>query len=537
MTTESSRPRKIGPFVLDRELGVGGMGIVYLATYEKNGMKCAVKVLAPDLTSNDSVNQRFVRETEILKKLRHPHIIRYYGAGSNRTQRFYAMELLDGGSLDQVLKQEGRLSWEQTISYSLQIAKALEHAHAAGIIHRDLKPANLLLTKDGTLKLSDFGIARDTQATALTQAGKTVGTMAYMAPEQISGKEQITRRTDLYSLGCVMFEMLTGRVPFQSETQAELLFKHLEEPAPLVRDFNQSVPLWLSQLVDELLAKDPNQRPFDALAVQVRLEEIQKKVKEQETKLLGATEGGASALTQLYDEKAAKKKKKKKKKKDDPPPPFYERAWFLSLVLVIIVGSVTMLIMNSRSEETLYARAEKHMAEADPSSWLEAESHIKKLLDLYPDGERAEQAQLWLDQIEMYRAERRIETMLRLGRDPQTEGERLYVEAQQYERFGDRLAALEKYQAMPTLIESTPENRPLLNLAQSQAERIRASIGEETDRTAFIQQQLQLADELYEEGKTLLAREKWQAIVQVYGSNTEFTVYTTQARERLSETR
>lgn len=513
------------------------MGIVYAATYEKNGMKCAVKVLAPDMTANDAVNQRFIRETEILKKLQHPNIIRYYGAGSNRTQRFYAMEMIEGGSLDQVIRQAGRLSWEQALDYGIQIAKALEHAHAAGIIHRDLKPGNLLIAKDGTLKLSDFGIARDTQATALTQAGKTVGTMAYMAPEQISGKTPVNQRTDLYALGCVMFEMLTGRTPFESETSAELLFKHLDEPAPSVREFNQSVPLPLSQLVEELLAKEPEDRPYDALAVQVKLEEIRQKVKEQEEKLKTSTADGASALTAGYDAKTASLKKKKKKKQEAARAvPLYERTWFLAVLLAGLLGGITYMVVKSRSEGALFAKAQPHMLGSNPADWVHAEDELKTLLARYPGGEHAQQARLWLDQIEMYRTERRIETNLKLGKDPASEAERLYLMAQQYEKFGDRITALEKYEAIPKVLNNDDANRPYLNLARRQAEKIKSEVTGETDRTAFVKGQLDEADQLYTDGKKLQAREKWQAIIRLYGDNTEFEVFTKQARERLMET-
>src|SRR5690606_16411398 len=143
------------------------------------------------------------------------------------------MQLVKGGSLERLLKKKGPLDWELAADYAIQIAQALEHAHAAGIVHRDLKPANLLVTGEG-LKLTDFGIARDTQSTALTAAGKTLGTMAYMAPEQISGKSPVGPKTDLYALGCVLFEMLTGRTVFQADTQPEMLFKHLDEEPPSV---------------------------------------------------------------------------------------------------------------------------------------------------------------------------------------------------------------------------------------------------------------------------------------------------------------
>lgn len=533
MSTESENQRRIGPFLLDRQLGVGGMGIVYSATYEKNGLKCAVKVLAPDVSENDAVNQRFIRETEILKKLQHPNIIKYYGAGSNRTQRFYAMEMVDGGALDQLLKKEGPFNWERTIEYTIQIARALEHAHNAGIVHRDLKPGNLLISKDGTLKLSDFGIARDTQATALTQAGKTVGTMNYMAPEQISGKYPITKHTDLYALGCVMFEMLTGRVPFQSETQAELLFKHLDEAPPSVREFNQNTPVILAKLIDELLSKEPSDRPFDALAVQVRLEEIKEKLKQQEEKRKAATVGG---ITTAGKQKTAvhKKKKKKKPTEDQPQVPIYEQTWFLATMLGIILIGISIAIIRTRSESNLYARAAKYMQQ-EPSQWINAKQDLLTMLQRYPQGEHAAEGQEWLDQIEMNLTENRIATFIKLNKDPTNEAERLYLAAGQYERFGDRFTALEKYEAIPKVIAMTPENRPYLNLARRQAEKIKTNVGADDDRTTFIKKQLEDADSLYAEGKKLQAREKWQAIVRLYGDNSEFEFFTNQATDRLKE--
>ena len=196
--------RRIGPFEIEKQLGVGGMGIVYLATFVKTGQQVALKVLSPAMWVDERVLSRFEREMEILKRLRHKNIVRYYWGGRLNNQHLYAMEIMDGGSLDEVLRRKGRLSWEQTVDAARQICRGLEHAHNAGVVHRDLKPANLFLTKKGILKLGDFGIARDTTATALTAAGSTVGTYAYMAPEQITGLSPVTRKTDLYSLGCVL---------------------------------------------------------------------------------------------------------------------------------------------------------------------------------------------------------------------------------------------------------------------------------------------------------------------------------------------
>lgn len=537
MSTDTEK-RRIGPFQLESRLGVGGMGIVYKATYIKTGQLVALKVLAPDLSSDPKIAKRFEREMDILKKLKHPHIIKYLTGGTVGNQRFYAMELLSGGGLDNVIRKKGKFSWEETIEYGLQIAKALEHAHNAGIIHRDLKPSNLLLTKEGVLKLSDFGIARDTQATQLTAAGKTVGTMAYMAPEQITGKQPISRKTDLYALGCVLFEMLTGHTPFHAETQPELLFKHVEEDPPSVREHNVDVPLWLDQLIDELLAKDPEDRPFDALAVQVKLEEVKTKVAKQESIIGQTVAGGGSALTMRDGDPALTKvlgKKKKKKRKKDDGTAFYERTWFLGLALVLVIG---LLVWGfwPEGEDKIFARIEPVMASTDAGEWFQAEEDLKKLVARFPEGTHAEKARKWLDDIELERNVRALKTRLsRPSYVPETEAERLYVQAREYERFGDRFAALDVLDSMERVLagDEKPETRAAVALARTEAARIRDEAGPLSDRTEFIQEQLAEADEMYREGRTQPAREKWRSIIQLYGGKPEFAPLVKQAEARL----
>ena len=176
------------------------------------------------------------------------------------------MELVDGGTLDDILQRRGRLSWEQVIEHGLQKCSALQYAHDRGIVHRDVKPGNFLVTTSGQLKLSDFGLASIAAARKITAAGKTMGTYRYMAPEQIRGKT-VTPKTDLYALGCVLFEMLAGRPPFLGDTPAEILQKHLKEAPPRVSEFAPDCPPALERLIADLLAKDAADRPADASAV------------------------------------------------------------------------------------------------------------------------------------------------------------------------------------------------------------------------------------------------------------------------------
>src|SRR3990172_517770 len=164
--------RWIWPFELEEKVGEGGMGVVYRARYVVDDRRLAVKLVPPDV-ANATILSRFEREMEILKTLRHPNIVRCFGGICEGDQRFYAMELVEGGTLDRVLEEKGRLPWEQVIEYGVQMASALAYAHERGVVHRDIKPGNFLLTTTGKLRLSDFGLATVIAATKLTAAGRT----------------------------------------------------------------------------------------------------------------------------------------------------------------------------------------------------------------------------------------------------------------------------------------------------------------------------------------------------------------------------
>lgn len=525
--------RKIGPFELGDRLGVGGMGIVYRAVYTKTGMPVAIKILSPDLSEDAQLQARFEREIAILKKLQHPNIVKYYGGGKFGTQRFYAMELVHGGSLEQRLKEQRQLPWEQVVEFGLEIAKALEHAHAAGVVHRDLKPANLLLTPDGTLKLTDFGIARDTSATALTAAGRTVGTYAYMAPEQIRGKPPVDRKTDLYALGCVLFEMLAGETPFSGSQQGEVLMAHLQEEPPRVTSLARNTPQWLEDLIFNLLEKNPDDRPFDALQVQVALEDGMKTTN-QATVLQPTLEATAARTATGTTDKP--KKKKKKKTKAELATPFYEKAWFLGGCLLLLIG-VIVWSMQPLSESRLLASAEPLMASQEVSDWISArDRYLKPLLDRYPDGECAQKARDHLDKLDMYQADRRASAKAKSLDDPDNEGQRLYIEAGRYEQNGDRISQLEKYRSMLELLKSKlnePEYRPYLLLAQRKIQQIEEAGTDSVDRLSIVKGMLEKAEDKLAESDKLGAQAIWRSIVKLYAGNQELEAEVEQARARL----
>ena len=271
-TLQEDGSRWIWPFRLTEKLGVGGMGVVYRGQYVPKKLEVAVKMLPEDVT-DPVVLQRFERELDVLKSLRHPNIVRCFGGSCEDDARFYAMELVSGGTLEDLLQQRGRLSWEQTIEYGQQMAAGLSAAHAMGVVHRDLKPANFLITSDGKLKLADFGLAFIEAKRRITRAGKTAGTVLYMSPEQIRGRE-VGAASDLYSLGCVLYEMLSGQPPFDGDAQATILHAHVMTPPPRLASLVMDCPPALEKLVHQLLAKEPADRPRSAEEVQVALKSM-----------------------------------------------------------------------------------------------------------------------------------------------------------------------------------------------------------------------------------------------------------------------
>ena len=273
-TTNTIPPNRkwIWPFELIEQIGEGGMGVVYRARYVVNNREVAVKMLPADVT-DPIVLQRFERELEVLKSLKHANIVRCFGGQCEDKARFYAMELVSGGTLESELQRKGRIGWETVLSYGEQICNALAAAHAQGVVHRDIKPSNFLMTPEGQLKLSDFGLATMSASRKITQAGKTAGTFLYMAPEQIRGQE-VTPRTDLYALGCMFYELLTGKPPFIGETPAATLHMHLKTPTPRVATTVLDCPAQLDDLVGRLMEKDPAKRPSSAEEVAYTLHAI-----------------------------------------------------------------------------------------------------------------------------------------------------------------------------------------------------------------------------------------------------------------------
>jgi serine/threonine-protein kinase len=255
-----------GRYRIEGILGRGGMASVYLARDAELDRPVAVKVLAEHLADTPGFRERFVREARLAAQLSHPNVVQVFDVGEDEGRPFIVMEYVEGTTLGEEVKQRGPLEPTEVVDLALQVCGGLEHAHAAGLVHRDIKPQNLLLRADGTVKIADFGIARAAETTKLTQIGSVLGTAAYLSPEQALG-EEVTAAADIYSLGCVLFELLTGRTPYVFKTLPELVTKHREEAIEPLREVRPDVPERLEAAVMHALARNPAYRPESAAAL------------------------------------------------------------------------------------------------------------------------------------------------------------------------------------------------------------------------------------------------------------------------------
>lgn len=257
----------IGGYRVERLIGRGGMGIVYLAQDVEAGTQAALKLLTPDLVEGPGFKERFQREADYANAIDHPNIIKSFRAGETGGILYMGMEYVDGTDLKAVLQTEGRLDPDRTTAILGQVASALDAAHEGGLLHRDVKPGNIMIAsgrghqEEGHAYLTDFGLSKNpsSDSVALTNAGEFVGTIDYTAPEQVLGKP-LDGRADVYALGCVVYECLTGSVPFQKPRDVEVIYAHIQDPPPRLSEARPDLPVELDAVISRAMAKDPAER-------------------------------------------------------------------------------------------------------------------------------------------------------------------------------------------------------------------------------------------------------------------------------------
>jgi len=253
--------KKFGRYQIIKKIGKGGMATVFSAYDPQFDRKVAIKILPKELTSDPQFIERFIRESQTIARLEHPAIVPVYDYGEQDGQPYLVMRHMTGGTLREYLKRYGPLSLQQATDLLARLAPALDKAHAAGIIHRDVKPANILFDEDGNPYLSDFGIVKLTYSdTTITGTADTIGTPAYMSPEQARTQKDLDGRSDIYSLAVILFEMLTGEQPYQAETPVGMVVAHIQDPIPHITEKRGDLPDTTQKIINKGLAKERDDR-------------------------------------------------------------------------------------------------------------------------------------------------------------------------------------------------------------------------------------------------------------------------------------
>jgi beta-lactam-binding protein with PASTA domain len=338
-----------GRYRVDDRLGTGGMAIVYCGTDLLLRRRVAIKVLRDQFSADDDFIKRFSYEAQSAAKLSHPNVVNVYDFGHEGDAYFIVMELVEGETLAAMLRNERRIPESVAIDYATQIAAGLAFAHRQGLLHRDVKPANILVTGDDVVKLGDFGIARAVAENAIgvTQPGMVMGSVAYVSPEQAQGRE-LDARSDLYSLGVVLYQMVTGRLPFNADTPVAVALKHVSEPAPQLDPFRDGVSPALASIVATLLQKNPKDR-FDSAT---ELGRALREAREQPALTVGSgSRNAGDAPTSQFRSVAPTPPPRVSAAPDrppssvayveeEPPPPLFDRRWIPFMVLLLVVSLV-----------------------------------------------------------------------------------------------------------------------------------------------------------------------------------------------------
>lgn len=524
---------RIGPFALESPLAPPTKaGQMFRGVHIEQRKLAAIRVFPIPLGMTPESRQAYADQLEQLKGLRHAGIVRCYGGGFDARNAYLAYELIDGQSLDKVLERRGRLSWEIALDYAKQLAEALLYVQQFAWCHGRLQPSKVQVTPEGVLKISDW---RRDEVSAMLNSPMTSEQMQMTAPELLEGQPP-SEKSDLYSLGALMYLMLTGSPPFSAADAATLTYQIRQTTAPNVATIALDCPVWLSAIIDQLLAKDPQRRPYGIAALLLALREAEKRQSEGVGVLQHAT-AGFSALQLNVDRSEAEKLLGIKPKKEKPvrQHSFFESAGVLVVGLVLAIMGIVWFMLPP-SEAKLFSKSEQYLASEKWVDWNQARDvYLRQLVERFPDGPHADWAYEKINWVNAREAERRMERDERLGRkDNWTPAQIKYAEARGFERFGDQVSALEKFRAIQNLFADQAEAKPIIFLAGEGIQRIREA-GEAGSLPALLTKKMQQAQEAYDRAQIANAKLTWEAIVELYSGNQQVAPIVQLAQDRLDE--
>ena len=531
---------RLGPLAIESKLGDHpSQSSVWRAVHVQLKRAVAVKVFAAPFGGTPEARAEFSSEWEALKQLQHPALVRCFGGGFEDSEAYLAHELIEGPTLSSELEQRTRLSWESVLDLAEPLADALNYLHEKEIVYAGLQPDKILFAGLSPV-LIDVRMDRVHSVYRSTRP-RTASETAYCPPEVLADANASSPRGDLYSFGAVLYKALTGRPPATGESIESVTENVMntvpESPASIVMD----CPIWLDKLVMQLLEKNPDDRPHGAAAVTLALAEVRRRAMSR----AGVAEHASAGFSPLNVTD--------QKERDEArvllghgaldfdednvaePTAWHDRPLVLitGLVLAAVLFGYFMWPLN---ESQMRGKAEELLAQNSRNALNRAKtSYLIPMMEKYPDGEHAAWAQDQVDRVNMVQAEHALSVKLKRNFPLKNEGERLYAEANEFERFGDTATALDRYRSMETLLSDKEEYRPFVNLARRQIASIEREGVDEGEAARIIQAKLDEAERLNEAGQVVAARKIWYSVVELYGNNGNVAPLVNKAQERLAK--
>lgn len=348
-----------GRYEIHELIGVGGMANVYRARDTIDDRTVAIKILKDEYLGNEEFIRRFKNESKAIAVLSHPNIVKVYDVSFGDRIQYIVEEYIDGITLKDYLSQQKEIKWKEAIHFTIQILRALQHAHEKGIVHRDIKPQNIMLLQDGTIKVTDFGIARFSRSETRTMTGKTIGSVHYIAPEQARG-DLTDEKADIYSVGVMLYEMVTGRLPFEADNAVSVAIMQLQADPKPPREINPSLPEGLEEITMKAMQKDPSQRYQSASEMLRDIEEFRRNpsisfqykyfVDEKPTKYIDAINTVKSSEPPVYNDNYEYEEIVEKRKKKSVAPLIITGIAAAFLIVAVALG-ISTLLRGCESEE------------------------------------------------------------------------------------------------------------------------------------------------------------------------------------------
>lgn len=530
---------RLGPLAIESKLGDHpSQSSVWRAVHVQLKRAVAVKIFSTPFGGTPEGRADFAREWDQLKQLQHPAIARCYGGGFEQSDAYLAHELIEGDTLAHQLELRSRLSWESVLDLAEPIVEAIAYLHEREIIHGRILPDKIIFAGLSPVLID----VRVNRADAPFQTNRPLAPheIAMLPPELIRDPKAYSPQTDLYTLGATLYTALTGRPPVDGETVEQASVNVLDQTPEPAASIVLDCPVWFDKLLTQLLHKNPSARPNGAVATGLALAEVRRRSMSR----AGVAEHASAGFSPLS---VTDQKEKEEARvllgrgalqfEDEQIPdatPWHERPLVLISGLILLAGLFAYLLWPL-SEDQMRQRAEELMVDDSRSSLHQAKvSYLEPMLQKYPDGKHADWAAEQLDRVEMVQAEHALKVKLKRNLPLKNEGERLYAEANRFERFGDPVTALDRYRSMTTLLADDPRYRPFVNLARRQIARIETGGVEADEAAQIIQAKLDEADELLAEGKVIPAKQILYSVVELYGNNDNVAPLVEQAQQRLN---